>query len=78
MPESAGDLALDATLRRIVQAAIELVDARYGARGVLAPNGMLAEFVHVGIDDETREKIGPLPTGHGVLGVVIEEASRCA
>jgi signal transduction histidine kinase len=67
-------LELDATLRQIVQAAIELVDARYGALGVLGEGGMLSQFVHVGIDDATRELIGPLPTGHGVLGVVIEDA----
>jgi signal transduction histidine kinase len=67
-------LELDATLRQIVQAAIELVDARYGALGVLGEDGMLVEFVHVGVDDATRELIGPLPTGHGVLGVVIEAA----
>ena len=66
-------LDLDATLRRIVQAAIDLVDARYGALGVLGEGGMLDQFVYVGIDDETRELIGPLPTGHGVLGVVIED-----
>ena len=67
-------LQLDETLRRIVHAAIDLVDARYGALGVLDEGGMLGEFVHVGIDDETRERIGPLPTGHGVLGVVIGDA----
>jgi signal transduction histidine kinase len=66
-------LELDTTLRRIVQAAIDLVDARYGALGVIGPDGMLSEFVNVGIDDTTRELIGPLPTGRGVLGVVIEE-----
>ncbi len=66
-------LELDATLRQIVQAAIELVDARYGALGVLGEGGMLSQFVHVGIDDTTRDLIGPLPTGHGVLGVVIED-----
>jgi len=66
-------LDLDATLRQIVQAAIDLVDARYGALGVLGEGGMLSQFVYVGIDDETRERIGPLPTGHGVLGVVIED-----
>jgi signal transduction histidine kinase len=66
-------LDLDATLRRIVQAAMELVDARYGALGVLDQDGMLSRFVPVGIDDATWELIGPLPTGHGVLGVVIEE-----
>ena len=66
-------LDLDTTLRQIVQAAIDLVDARYGALGVLGEGGMLSQFVYVGIDDPTRELIGPLPTGHGVLGVVIEE-----
>ena len=66
-------LDLDATLRQIVQAAIDLVDASYGALGVLGEGGMLSQFVYVGIDDETRERIGPLPTGHGVLGVVIED-----
>ncbi len=70
----ASGLELDTTLRRIVQAAIELGEAKYGALGVLAEDGSLSEFVYVGIDDETRRLIGDLPTGHGVLGVVIDEA----
>jgi len=70
---SAG-LELDATLRRIVHAAIELVDCRYGALGVLNANGEgLAEFVYEGIDEETRRQIGDLPTGHGLLGLVIQQ-----
>jgi signal transduction histidine kinase len=52
---------------------MDLVDARFGALGVLGPAGELTDFVNVGIDDATRELIGELPTGHGVLGVVIEE-----
>lgn len=70
----ASGLELDTTLRRIVQAAIELGEAKYGALGVLADDGSLSEFVHIGIDDETRRLIGDLPQGHGVLGVVIDEA----
>ncbi|MGH4024987.1 MAG: GAF domain-containing protein [Pseudonocardiaceae bacterium] len=66
-------LELDATLRQIVQAAIDLVNARYGALGVLGADGMLTRFIYLGIDDATREVIGALPTGHGVLGVVIGE-----
>jgi GAF domain-containing protein len=66
-------LELDETLRQIVRAAVGLVDARYGALGVLGADGMLTEFVHVGIDAATRARIGPLPTGHGVLGVVLED-----
>jgi signal transduction histidine kinase len=65
-------LELDTTLQRIVQAAIDLVDAQYGALGVIGEGGRLSQFVNVGIDDATRDLIGPLPTGRGVLGVVIE------
>lgn len=70
----ASGLELDATLRRIVQAAIELGEAKYGALGVLADDGSLSQFIYLGIDDEARQLIGHLPEGHGVLGVVIEEA----
>lgn len=70
----ASGLELDTTLRRIVQAAIELGEASYGALGVLAEDNSLAEFVYIGIGPETREKIGHLPEGHGLLGLVIDEA----
>lgn len=66
-------LELDVTLRTIVHAAIELIDARYGALGVRGTDHELIEFVYEGIDEPTREKIGPLPQGHGVLGVLIDE-----
>ncbi|WP_179956877.1 GAF domain-containing sensor histidine kinase [Amycolatopsis anabasis] len=69
-------LELDATLRRIVHAAIDLVDCRYGALGVLNPNDegdRLSEFVYEGIDEETRQRIGDLPEGHGLLGLLIDQ-----
>jgi signal transduction histidine kinase len=66
-------LNLDVTLRRIVEAATELVDARYGALGVLAPDGSLAAFVHVGVDDELATQMGHLPEGKGVLGELTSE-----
>jgi GAF domain-containing protein len=66
-------LDLDHTLRAIVHAAMELVDAGYGALGVRDDNGRLAEFVYEGIDDRTRALIGDLPRGDGVLGVLIDE-----
>ncbi|MFF5986517.1 sensor histidine kinase [Prauserella flavalba] len=70
----ASGLELDTTLRRIVHAAIDLVDARYGALGVLNPNGTgLAEFIYEGIDERTRNRIGDLPAGHGLLGLLIEQ-----
>ncbi|MEV7554503.1 GAF domain-containing protein [Amycolatopsis sp. NPDC089917] len=70
----ASGLELDATLRRIVQAAIDLGEATYGALGVIADDGTLAEFVYLGIDGETKQQIGHLPKGHGLLGFVIDEA----
>ncbi|MFK0248278.1 GAF domain-containing sensor histidine kinase [Amycolatopsis azurea] len=70
----ASGLELDATLHRIVQAAIDLGEATYGALGVIADDGSLAEFVYLGIDGDTKQQIGHLPKGHGLLGFVIDEA----
>ena len=68
------DLSLPSLLRQIVEAACQLVGARYGALGVIDEEGEeLAQFVHVGIDDETVAKIGTLPRGHGLLGRLIRE-----
>ncbi len=66
-------LRLDETLRTIVHAAIELVDARYGALGVRGDDQELFAFVYEGMDAHTREMIGTLPAGHGVLGVLIDD-----
>jgi signal transduction histidine kinase len=69
------DLELDDVLSRIVHSACELVDARYGALGVLGPDGEhLVEFVTKGATPEQREAIGEPPRGHGVLGLLIREA----
>ncbi|GAA3232626.1 GAF domain-containing protein [Pseudonocardia petroleophila] len=66
-------LELDATLRRIVQSAVDLVDARYGALGVLGAGGGLSRFLHVGLDEQTRASMGPLPEGRGLLGQLIAD-----
>jgi signal transduction histidine kinase len=68
-----GDLALPVVLRRIVEAACRLVNARYGALGVLAPTGGLDQFIHVGMDSDAVERIGHLPTGKGLLGALIDD-----
>jgi signal transduction histidine kinase len=69
------DLDLPAMLRRIVESAADLADARYAALGVLDESGTrLAQFITVGIDDEGREAIGDLPEGHGILGLLIVDA----
>lgn len=68
------DLSLDTVLHRIVEAACELLEAQYGAIGVVAPEGdRLERFVHVGLDDETVARIGDLPQGKGVLGALIDK-----
>ena len=59
-------LNLDVTLRRIVNASMELTGARYGALGIRASDGTFASFVHVGIDDDTARRLGDLPVGDGV------------
>lgn len=66
------DLDLPVVLRRLTQAAVEMVDATYGAMGVLsADRNHLASFVTVGIGQEQAEEIGELPKGHGILGLLI-------
>ena len=69
----AAGLELESTLRRIVESALALVDARYGALGVLGPAGGLSRFVYVGIDHQTATRIGDLPQGGGVLGQLITD-----
>jgi signal transduction histidine kinase len=68
-----GDLTLPVVLRRIVEAACELVNARYGALGVLAPGGGLEQFINIGIDDDTVAAMGHLPEGKGLLGALIDD-----
>jgi signal transduction histidine kinase len=69
------DLDLPAMLQRIVETAVDLVDARYGALGVLDDSRTeLAQFITVGIDEETQRTIGNLPRGHGILGLLIVDA----
>jgi signal transduction histidine kinase len=67
-----GDLDLDVVLERVVEAARDLTGARYAALGVLDPaRQRLERFITTGVDAATREAIGALPRGHGVLGELI-------
>lgn len=66
-------LDLEVVLRRIVEAGMNLVGAKYGALGVISREGGLERFIHVGIDHRTADDIGHLPTGRGVLGAVITD-----
>lgn len=64
-------LDLETALTRIVQAAATLVDAQYGALGVLGGDQRLSRFITVGLASEEIAKIGPYPEGHGLLGELI-------
>ncbi|GAA4346451.1 sensor histidine kinase [Angustibacter luteus] len=68
------DLDLAQVLSRIVRSACELVDATYGALGVIAPEGeRLVEFITHGLSADERSLIGDPPHGRGVLGLLIED-----
>ncbi|HET9707982.1 MAG TPA: GAF domain-containing sensor histidine kinase [Gemmatimonadales bacterium] len=66
---------IESVLQRIVDGARDVVGAQYAALGVLTPDGKsLATFITSGIDQRLRARIGDLPHGHGLLGLVIREA----
>lgn len=69
----ASELSLEGVLQRIVELAADVTDARYGALGVLGPDGRIVHFVTTGISEEERARIGDPPTGKGVLGALIRE-----
>jgi signal transduction histidine kinase len=68
-----GELDLETVLRRIVEAAVTLVDARYGALGVIGDDGELSQFVPVGVTEEEIAAIDEWPHGRGLLGLLIKE-----
>jgi two-component system, NarL family, sensor histidine kinase DevS len=69
------ELSLDGVLQRILETAAELTSAHYAALGVIDRSGTALErFLTIGIDPETRERIGDLPHGRGILGVLIRDA----
>ncbi len=71
----AADLTLDGVLARIVEISRRLTGAQYAALGVLAsrPRKGLRTFVHQGMDPVQVAEIGDLPTGHGILGLLIDQ-----
>ncbi len=66
-------LDLDVVLRRITESAVALVDAEYGALGVVGEGGRIKQFITVGVDEETIRRIGRYPEGRGILGLLIRE-----
>ena len=70
----AGILSFERVLQLIVDRVRELVDAEYAALGIVDSRGVLERFVTSGLSREARERIGPLPRGHGLLGLIIHES----
>lgn len=70
----AGELDLDRVLQLIVDSVRELVSARYAALGIVDASGRIELFITSGIGDAERARIGPLPSGRGLLGLIIREA----
>jgi signal transduction histidine kinase len=68
----ASELSLPVVLQRIVDLASQVTDARYGALGVIGPDGTLIEFVTTGMSARQRKQIGALPHGRGILGYLIK------
>jgi signal transduction histidine kinase len=66
-------LDLESTLRRIVETAVRLVDASYGALGVIGDDKELAEFIPVGLTDDEIGRIDHWPEGRGLLGLLVKE-----
>jgi signal transduction histidine kinase len=69
----AGELDIDRVLGLIVDRVRELVGARFAALGIADGRGRIERFITSGISAETRAAIGPVPKGHGLLGLIIHE-----
>jgi signal transduction histidine kinase len=68
----AAERSVESILQRLVEAARELVDARYAALGIPDGAGGFAQFLTAGMSDELIESLGPLPRTHGLLGAMLE------
>ena len=69
----AGLTSVDDALQIIVDGVRPLVGAQYAALGIVDVDGRIEKFITSGMDDETRARIGALPEGHGLLGLIIRE-----
>jgi GAF domain-containing protein len=69
----ATERSLNRVLQRIADLAREVVGARYAALGLADSSGRIYDFITSGLTPQERAAIGPLPRGHGLLGVLIRE-----
>ncbi|HSM37762.1 MAG TPA: GAF domain-containing protein, partial [Candidatus Limnocylindrales bacterium] len=68
-----GALAVDTVLQLIVDRVRNLAGAQYAALGIVGEEGGIQQFHTSGLDPADRERIGDLPRGHGLLGLLIRE-----
>src|SRR3954470_923642 len=73
LADLAAERSLNRVLQRIVDLAREVVGARYAALGLADSAGRIYDFITSGLTPQERAAIGPLPRGHGLLGVLIRE-----
>ena len=72
----ATEVSVERVLQKVVDIAVDLIGARYAALGVVSADGRtLEKFVTTGMTSDQRHAIGHEPRGHGVLGLVIREAT---
>ncbi|MCW2831216.1 MAG: histidine kinase [Aeromicrobium sp.] len=69
------NLDLESLLRKIVEIGTELIHAEFGAMGVIGEDKTMEQFITVGMDAETIERVGKLPEGKGLLGALIDDPS---
>ena len=68
-----GVLDVDRVLQLITDQVRGLVGAQYAAIGIVDADGAIERFITSGISDEQRARIGDLPRGRGLLGLIIRE-----
>lgn len=64
------ELDRDEVLQRVVDQARAVARAKYAALGVFDEEGVVATFTTSGISKEERARIGPVPHGLGLLGLL--------
>ena len=69
----AGVLSAERVLQQIVDNVRRLVGARYAALGIVNEQHQIDPFITSGLSRAERDRIGPPPRGHGLLGLIIEE-----
>jgi signal transduction histidine kinase len=71
----ASELDPDIVLQRLADLSRGLIGARYAAMSVLGPSGEIQQFITSGVSDTQRRRIGHIPAGTGLLGVLLREGS---